>query len=194
MRKLPSAFIFDMDGTMIDSEPHMTTARAELFTRFGMPLSFEQNIRTGTHKSIYWAKAIAEYAIPYSVDELITMEQDEAAEIMKKEIAAPSNGLVELLDFAKANGIGPKTAARIVLELKDKLMKEHAGEDLSSLADSSIPASSLQSNARGKLSEATDALIVLGYSKADVQKALSTIDTQSLEVSEIIRKALAKLF
>ena len=105
MKKLPSAFIFDMDGTMIDSEPHMTTARAELFTRFGMPLSFEQNIRTGTHKSIYWAKAIAEYAIPYTVDELIAMEQDEAAEIMKKEISAPANGLVELLDFAKANGI-----------------------------------------------------------------------------------------
>lgn len=95
--------------------------------------------------------------------------------------------------IAKANGIGPKTAARIVLELKDKLMKEHAGEDLSSLADSSIPASTLQSNARGKLSEATDALIVLGYSKAEALNALKDIATDSMELEEIIRAALKKL-
>ena len=95
--------------------------------------------------------------------------------------------------IAKANGIGPKTAARIVLELKDKLMKEHAGEDLSSLSDSSIPASTLQSNARGKLSEATDALIVLGYSKAEAQSALKDIATDSMELEEIIRAALKKL-
>ena len=95
--------------------------------------------------------------------------------------------------IAKANGIGPKTAARIVLELKDKLMKEHAGEDLSSLSDSSIPASTLQSNARGKLSEATDALIVLGYSKAEAQSALKDLATDSMELEEIIRISLKKL-
>ena len=94
--------------------------------------------------------------------------------------------------IAKANGIGPKTAARVILELKDKLLKE---TDLSASADDSMPVATVQMpQSSSKMRDAQDALLVLGYSKADVQKALSTIDTQSLEVSEIIKKALTKLF
>ncbi len=105
MKKLPKAFIFDMDGTMINSEPYMQKARANLFIRFGVPLSYEQKIRTGTHKSIYWSDIKKTYSISLSVDELITLEQDQAAELMKKESVAPANGLIELLEFARANGI-----------------------------------------------------------------------------------------
>ena len=85
--------------------------------------------------------------------------------------------------IAKANGIGPKTAARVILELKDKLMKE---TDLSAAISEPAAVSVAAPASSSKLRDAQDALLVLGYSKADVQKALSTIDTQSLEVSEII--------
>ena len=93
--------------------------------------------------------------------------------------------------IAKANGIGPKTAARIILELKDKLMKEHAGEDMSTggVIDS-VPATHTQ---RGKLTEATDALLVLGYSRAEAATALKDIDTNGMELEEIIRTSLKKL-
>ena len=94
--------------------------------------------------------------------------------------------------IAKANGIGPKTAARVILELKDKLMKEHAGEDLTS-APSSIGTSSAAQTARGKLSEATDALVVLGYSRAEAASVLKDIPTDRLELEEIIRLSLKKL-
>lgn len=93
--------------------------------------------------------------------------------------------------ISKANGIGPKTAARIILELKDKLMKEHAGEDLSSVSDSSEL--STASGARGKLAEATDALIVLGYSKNEAQGVLKSLDTDGMDLEEIIRASLKKL-
>lgn len=93
--------------------------------------------------------------------------------------------------IAKANGIGPKTAARIILELKDKLMKEHAGEDLSSVSDNSSAA--VASGARGKLAEATDALIVLGYSKSEAQGVLKSLDTDGMDLEEIIRASLKKL-
>ena len=93
--------------------------------------------------------------------------------------------------IAKANGIGPKTAARVILELKDKLLKE---TDLSAAADDNLTVAVQTPVASSKMRDAQDALLVLGYSKADVQRALSTIDTQSLEVSEIIKKALTKLF
>ena len=95
--------------------------------------------------------------------------------------------------ISKATGVGPKTAARIILELRDKLMKETSiDEDLSTaVLDHSAEAAGAP--ARGKTSEAMDALLVLGYSRAEAQKALSGIDTQTLALEDIIKEALKKL-
>ena len=95
--------------------------------------------------------------------------------------------------IAKANGIGPKTAARIILELKDKLMKEHAGEDLLGTPSSTAVTREASSGTRGKLSEATDALIVLGYSRNEALGALKDLNTDAMELEAIIREALKKL-
>lgn len=92
--------------------------------------------------------------------------------------------------ISKANGIGPKTAARVILELKDKLMKENgsfAGEMPASLAAAVSPAKS------GKLAEATDALMVLGYSRAEAMAAMKDMDTANMELEEIIRLSLKRL-
>ncbi len=94
--------------------------------------------------------------------------------------------------ISKANGIGPKTAARIVLELKDKLMKEHAGESFASVSDSAVSAP-IAAGARGKLSDATDALVVLGYSRAEALNVLKDIPTDTMELDEIIRVSLKKM-
>ncbi len=92
--------------------------------------------------------------------------------------------------IARANGIGPKTAARVILELKDKLLKE---TDLSAAANDSLGASAPVATNSGKLSEAQDALMVLGYSRAEALNVLKNIDTQSLGLEEIIKKALKML-
>ena len=91
--------------------------------------------------------------------------------------------------IAKANGIGPKTAARVILELKDKLIKT---TDLGAAANASIESVSVPTNS-GKLAEAQDALLVLGYSRAEALNVLKNIDTQSLPLEEIIKKALKLL-
>lgn len=92
--------------------------------------------------------------------------------------------------ISKANGIGPKTAARIILELKDKLLKE---TDLNAAANASIESSAPVITNSGKLSEAQDALMVLGYSRSEALDALKRIDTQALELEEIIKRALKLL-
>ncbi len=92
--------------------------------------------------------------------------------------------------IAKANGIGPKTAARIILELKDKMMKESGGA-LPDMAAS--PTATNTAPSRGKLSEAVDALVVLGYSRAEAMNVLKDVDTSALELEEIIRVSLKKL-
>ena len=38
-----------------------------------------------------------------------------------------------------------------------------------------------------------DALLVLGYTRAEAQKALRTIDIQALSIEDIIKEALKKL-
>ncbi len=91
--------------------------------------------------------------------------------------------------ISKASGIGPKTAARIILELKDKLIKEQGAEPFASLPQTGgVPAAG-----NGKLHEATDALMVLGYSRAEAVAALKDVDFSAMELEEIIRLSLKKL-
>jgi Holliday junction DNA helicase RuvA len=92
--------------------------------------------------------------------------------------------------ISRASGVGAKTAARVILELKDKISKQYFAP-----ADTSVSAAAVQpvSKGKGNLSEALDALIVLGYSRAEAQRALAGIDPK-LDVEKIIPLALAKLF
>ncbi len=91
--------------------------------------------------------------------------------------------------LSKASGVGAKTAARIVLELKDKLSRE-LPQSISGakLADSAMPSSS-----KNILTEAQDALTVLGYSRAEAVSALRAVYADGVELEELIRKALKEL-
>lgn len=89
--------------------------------------------------------------------------------------------------IAKASGIGPKTAARVVLELKDKVVKLPF-----TTSDDAISVASVNVVKGSNLSEALDALVVLGYSRPEAQRALAGIDPK-LDVAKIIPLALAKL-
>ena len=93
--------------------------------------------------------------------------------------------------IAQANGIGPKTAARIILELKDKLKKIGfaTGEDFSDTEDLAVS----DTFGASKLSDAQDALMALGYSRNEASAVLRTIDTNTLELDDIIRLALKKI-
>ena len=94
--------------------------------------------------------------------------------------------------IAKANGIGPKTAARIILELKDKMM---AQDSLPTFGDAPVSASSVSSAvlSGGNMSEAQEALLVLGYNRTEILSVLHTIDTSTMGTEDIIRAALKKL-
>ena len=90
--------------------------------------------------------------------------------------------------IAKASGVGAKTAARVILELQDKLLKE---TDQDTLITANTPAAG-KTLAKGALSEALDALMVLGYSRAESTSALQGMDP-SLDSGEMIKLALKKL-
>ena len=105
-------------------------------------------------------------------------------------IAVISNDIDTL---KKIPGVGPKSAQRIVLELKDKLKKE---QQISELTNVSLEQKSKVKKiivADNKQSEAIDALQVLGYVRKDIEKVLEQIDTKDLSIEEIIKKALREL-
>ena len=91
--------------------------------------------------------------------------------------------------ISKASGVGAKTAARVVLELRDKVSKQYFAPSSASVPTPSAPVSA---KGKGNLSEALDALVVLGYTRSEAQKALTGIDPK-LDVEKIIPLALAKL-
>mgnify|MGYP004457363807 CR=1 FL=1 len=86
-------------------------------------------------------------------------------------------------------GIGLKSAQRIVLELKDKLKKEQqiAELEVASGTKSKIKNAIIADN---KVTEATTALQVLGYTKNDIDKAINQIDKTDITLEEIIKQAL----
>lgn len=83
-------------------------------------------------------------------------------------------------------GIGVKTAQRIILELKDKVVKGAGSADTSAL---------FAASANPVVDEATTALVMLGFTKANVNKAVAAVLKQNptATIEMIIKLALQRL-
>jgi len=84
-----------------------------------------------------------------------------------------------------APGIGKKIAQRVILELKDKMLKETEGFARKGTGGFAAP-----QGKSTKLGDAVAALTVLGYGTVEISRALKEIDTDALPLEEIIRQAL----
>ena len=81
--------------------------------------------------------------------------------------------------ITKAQGIGKKTAERVVLELKDKIGSVATDANVQNIDKSSA-------------GEAIEALVSLGYSQSDATVVVSSLD-KSMSVDEMIRYGLKEL-
>ena len=98
-------------------------------------------------------------------------------------LAVISNDIKELV---KIPGIGTKSAQRMILELKDKLKVENAIEEKSETKSEEI------SNVEA-INEATQALQILGYNKAEIKRVFEKIQLKNVSTEEIIKSALKNL-
>lgn len=87
-------------------------------------------------------------------------------------------------ELTKAKGVGPKLAQKIILELKDKLMKTELPKSTSSLPQSQA------------VTDTKSVLLSLGYEEKEIEdalkKILSTVE-DATNSEEVLRKALTTL-
>lgn len=98
-------------------------------------------------------------------------------------IAVISNNIKLLTQIP---GIGTKSAQRIILELKDKLKSEQNEEQIE---ESKIKSAQVNENVQ----EAISGLMVLGYSRKDIEKAFEHLTVETLSVEDLIKKGLILL-
>ncbi len=86
-----------------------------------------------------------------------------------------------------ANGVGKKLAGRIILELRDKVAKSSI--DVKDIGVATVVAPTTSATQ----SEATEALIALGYGRDEISSALRGADVSEMSTEDIIKLALARL-
>lgn len=87
-------------------------------------------------------------------------------------------------NIAKAPGVGKKTAERMVLELKDKLSKMDLSTEI-------LEPTVQKENVVHR--ETIDALMSLGYTKQEGEKAVKSLNNKVLSVDEMIKESLKLL-
>lgn len=95
------------------------------------------------------------------------------------------SGNVKVL--TKVPGIGNKSAQRIILELKDKLKEEQLENETSNNLKQK------EKDNSENINEAISGLMVLGYSKRDIEKAFEHLDVDNLSIEDLIKKGLILL-
>lgn len=104
---------------------------------------------------------------------------------------SPENLAVAIMNgddkaISAAQGVGKKIAQRVILELKDKVSKE-AGT-----VANEMPAV-MSSADGGARSDAIAALMVLGYSAAEINSAIRGLDISGMSAEQIIKLTLKKM-
>ena len=90
-------------------------------------------------------------------------------------------GSEDVKTIQSIKGIGLKTAQRVIVDLKDKMLKFGLGDQTSAISNNSIRF------------DALTALVSLGFDKRAAEKSLDKVEGEAESVEQMIKKALKVL-
>ncbi len=115
------AFIFDMDGVIIDSEPLHFSADKMLLQEFGVTITDEElHAYVGTTDRLMWSELKEKYNLQLSLDELLARQKQYKRQVFTGRELQPVKGINELLGDLKKKGIPTglaSSSARDFIEL-----------------------------------------------------------------------------
>lgn len=96
--------------------------------------------------------------------------------------------------ISRAPGIGPKTAQRLILDLKDKISMEEVLGNLALPCDGGASAALGTASMGEAAKEAVQALVALGYSNMEANKAVKQVEvTETMTAEDVLKASLRYL-
>lgn len=114
------AFIFDMDGVIIDSEPDHIEFEQEIFKKLGLDISREEHMSfIGSTSHYMWDTLRVKYKLPYTLEQLVEQDRDT---YYKHLISSPSavksiDGVIDFIKKLRAEGFKLAVASSSPLEV-----------------------------------------------------------------------------
>lgn len=101
------AFIFDMDGVLVDSENLYKVLEQELFDEVGVTIEKEEHISyQGCSNPVMWSKIKEKHGVQLPLDELVGRLETKVLDYFNAQLVIPPMpGVVELLQHLQKKGI-----------------------------------------------------------------------------------------
>ncbi len=120
------AIIFDMDGVLIDSEPHHAKIEKQLFAKLNLNISDEEHSTyMGKATDVMWKEIINDKKLSYSSKKLVRQNEEISKRHFAQQKLAPMDGLVEILEKLKKNNIPMAVASSSCQKIIDVILKSN---------------------------------------------------------------------
>ena len=113
------AFIFDMDGVLVDSENLYKIIEKELFEEVGVQIDHQEHIAyQGCSNPVMWGLIKQKHGLPHPLDDLVRITEEKVINYFNSlQVIDPMPGVLDLLHWLKSNGILLALASSSTIEV-----------------------------------------------------------------------------
>lgn len=121
-----SAFIFDMDGVLVDSETLYKVIEQELFGRVGVHISTDEHISyQGSSNPVMWGLIKEKHGLPHPVEELVGITEEKVIQFFSSlPSIQPMEEILDLLNYLQSKGIKMALASSSTIDVIRIVLKK----------------------------------------------------------------------